>query len=133
MSLVVLKLADILAATIIQESALTVPFILPLSYELYLNQIRCAFFVFLHLILELLDSGLFTLGKIVPVSESQRSLVHLAILEKSVEGISVLIEKSTIKDLTSNPISIEVDVVGGVIEIHGAIPVRFIKYAFTLI
>jgi hypothetical protein len=81
----------------------------------------------------LLDSGLFTFGKIVSISKGKRALKPPAILEGPVEGISVLIEKSTIKDLTSNPISIEVDVVGGVIEIHGAIPVRFIKYALTLI
>jgi hypothetical protein len=133
MSLIILELADILAATIIQKSAFTVSFILPLTYELYLNQIRCAFFVFLHLILELLDSGLFTFGKIVPISKGKRTLLPPAILEGPVERISVLVAKSAIKDLACNPISVEIAVVGGVIEIHGAIPMRFIKYAFTLI
>jgi hypothetical protein len=61
LSLVILKLADIFAATFIQEVAFTVPIIMPNTSEFLPNQIRLDLLELRYQFIEMLASGLLCL------------------------------------------------------------------------
>jgi hypothetical protein len=99
--------AEIFAAKFIQKSAFTVPFIMPHPYELIPNQIRFDFFFFLYQSLKKLCPGLFGVKRVAPFCKSQHSVMSPTVPEKSLELIFILVDRSAVIKLASDPMPIE--------------------------